>query len=58
MGTRWHTLRAGVLLNTQVITQPGFVRFIASNIFLIQKAVWVIKYLEERKQKKVQSCYR
>lgn len=42
-------LRASVLLNTQVITKPGFVCFIASSIFLIQKVAWVIKYLEERK---------
>lgn len=48
-----HTQR--VLLHTQVITKPGFVCFTASSIFLIQKAAWVIKYLDERKRKKVQS---
>lgn len=55
MGTGWRTLRADVLPNTHMITKAGFVCFIASDIFLNQKAVWVIKYLEEREQKKVQS---
>lgn len=52
MGTGWRTLRADVLPNTRVVTKPGFVRFIASDIFLNQKAVWVIKYLEERELRK------
>ena len=51
MGARGDILKASVFPHTQVITKPGFVCFIASTIFLIQKAASVIKYLEERKQK-------
>lgn len=50
-GPRRLTLRTGVLPYMQVITKPGFVCFTASSIFLIQKAAWVIKYLEDRKMK-------
>lgn len=50
------TLRARVLGHAHATTKPGFVRFTASSIFLIQKAVWAIKYLEERKQKVQSWC--